>query len=160
MVWSTMTSADAVADDVSRWRHLGLTSAGEPWRVQARVGTWRCVEARGGAWRCVTARGTRDQPYRNFEWRVRSPTALRLSRFCRSAQDDLCGSFKTVIGAMFVAVMRAAVVCAVWNSLTTAAASPEPKDDGWMTSEVQRRKAAAVVVMAEAMWKKKKNESH
>ena len=32
----------------------------------------------------------------------------------------------------------------------------EPKDDGWMTSEVQRRKAAAVVVMAKAMWKKKK----
>ena len=37
-------------------------------------------------------------------------------------------------------------------------AGPEPKDDGWMTSEVQRRKAAAVVVMAKAMWKKK--ESH
>ena len=32
---------------------------------------------------------------------VRSPTALRLSWFCRSAQDDLCGSFKTVIRAMF-----------------------------------------------------------
>ena len=36
----------------------------------------------------------------------------------------------------------------------TMAASPEPKDDGWMTSEVQRRKAAAVVVMAEAILKK------
>ena len=57
---------------------------------------------------------------------------------------------------MFVAVMRAAVVCVVWNSLTTAAAGPEPKNDGWMTSEVQRRKATAVVVMAEAMLKKKK----
>ena len=33
----------------------------------------------------------------------------------------------------------------------------EPKDDGWMTSEVQWRKAAVVVVMAEAMLKK---ESH
>ena len=57
---------------------------------------------------------------------------------------------------MFVAVMWAVVVCAVWNSLTTAAAGLEPKDDGWMTSEVQRRKAAVVVVMAEAMLKKKK----
>ena len=58
---------------------------------------------------------------------------------------------------MFVAVMRVAVVCAVWNSLTTAAAGSEPKDDGWMTSEVQRRKAMAVVVMAEAMLKKKES---
>ena len=58
---------------------------------------------------------------------------------------------------MFVAVMQTAVVCAVWNSLTKAAAGPEPKDDGWVTLEVQRRKAAAVVVMAEAMLKK---ESH
>ena len=31
----------------------------------------------------------------------------------------------------------------------------EPKDDGWMTSEVQWRKTAAVVVMVEAMLKKK-----
>ena len=38
----------------------------------------------------------------------------------------------------------------------TVAAGPEPKDDGWMTSEVQRRKAATVVMMAEAMLKKKK----
>ena len=56
---------------------------------------------------------------------------------------------------MFVAVMWAAVVCAVWNSLTTTATGPEPKDDGWMTSEVQRRKAAAVVVMTETILKKK-----
>ena len=55
---------------------------------------------------------------------------------------------------MFVAVMQTVVDCAMWNSLTTAAAGPEPKEDGWVTSEVQRRKAAAVVVMAEAMLKK------
>ena len=60
---------------------------------------------------------------------------------------------------MFVAMMQTVVVSVVWNSLTTVAASPEPKDDGWMTSEVQRRKAKAVVVMAEAMLKTKK-ESH
>ena len=58
---------------------------------------------------------------------------------------------------MFVTVMQTAVVCAVWNSLTMAAAGLESKDDGWVTSEVQRRKAAAVVVMAEAMLEK---ESH
>ena len=58
---------------------------------------------------------------------------------------------------MFVAVMQTAVVCAVWNSFTTAAVGPEPKDDGWMTSKVQQQKATVVVVMAEAMLKK---ESH
>ena len=41
-----------------------------------------------------------------------------------------------------------------------AAAGLEPKDDGWMTSEVQRRKAAAVIVMAEAMWKKKMSHTN
>ena len=90
-----MTSADDVADDVTR----------------ANIS--RRKQACGYAWRVLAARGTRDQPYRNFERRVRSPMTLNLSRFCRSARDDLCGSFKTVIGAMFVAVMRAAVVCAV-----------------------------------------------
>ena len=30
---------------------------------------------------------------------------------------------------MFIAVMQIAVVYAVWNFLTTVAASPEPKDD-------------------------------
>ena len=58
---------------------------------------------------------------------------------------------------MFVAVMQTAVVCAVWNSLTTTAASPKPKDDGWVTSEVQQWKAAAIVVMEEVMLKR---ESH
>ena len=56
---------------------------------------------------------------------------------------------------MFVAVMQTAVVCEVWNSLTTTAVGPKPKDDGWVTSEVQRQKAAVIVVMAEAMLKKK-----
>ena len=53
--------------------------------------------------------------------------------------------------------MQRAVVCAVWNSLTTAAAGLEAKDDDWMTSEVQRRKAAVAIVMVEAMLKR---ESH
>ena len=34
---------------------------------------------------------------------VQSSMASRLSRVCRSAQDDLCGTFTTVIGAIFAA---------------------------------------------------------
>lgn len=34
------------------------------------------------------------------------------------------------------------------------AAGPEPKDDAWMTSEVQRQKAAAAIVMAEGLKRK------
>ena len=113
------------------------------------------MEARGGAWRCVERVINRTETLSDTWGRMRSLTALRLSRFCRSTQDDLCGSFKIVIGVMFVVVIRAVVVCAVWNSLTTATAGSEPKDDGWMTSEVQRRKAVAVVVMVEAMLKKR-----
>ena len=129
-----------------------------PWQMTSpRANVSRRKLARAGTWRRVEAH---DQPYRNFERRVQSPMALRLSRFCKSAQDDLYGSFKTIIGAMFVAVMQAAVVCAMWNSLTTTAAGSKPKDDDWMTSEVQRRKAAVVVVMAEAMLKKKRSHTN
>ena len=52
------------------------------------------------------------------------------------------------------------MVCAVSNSLTTATAGLEPKDDDWMTLEVQQRKAVAVVVMAEVMLKEKKKRNH
>ena len=38
----------------------------------------------------------------------------------------------------------------------TAVAGPEPRDDDWMTSEVQRQEATAAVVMAEALSEKKK----
>ena len=40
----------------------------------------------------------------------------------------------------------------------TAVAGPEPRDDDWMTSEVQRQKATAAVVMAEALSEKKKKK--
>ena len=53
--------------------------------------------------------------------------------------------------------MQRVVVYAMWNSLMTTITGPEPKDDGWMTSEVQRQKAVVAIVMAEAMLK---NESH
>ena len=62
--------------------------------------------------------------------RVQSPMMSRVPQVCRSVQDDLSGTFTIIIGAIFVAVMQMAVVCAVWNSLTMAAASPEPKDNG------------------------------
>ena len=54
------------------------------------------VAVRGGACRCV-----------------RSPMAARYPRMCRSALDDLSGTFKSEIGAIFAAVMQRAVVCAV-----------------------------------------------
>ena len=47
--------------------------------------------------------------------------------------------------------MQRAVVYAMWNSLTTAAAGPEPKDDDWKTSEVQQGEAVATAMMAKAM---------
>ena len=130
----------------------GVGKGWRGWHQQARESAWGCVGARDGVWRRVI--------WKDGAWgRMQSPTASRLSQVCRLAQDDLCGTFKTVIGAMFVAVMQTAVVCVVWNPLTTAVVGPEPKDDGWVTSEVQWRKAAAVVVMAEAILKKK-NRSH
>ena len=69
-----MTSADAVVDNVSRWRvgwrqqmtwwmtwqmtsHRADVSR-EPWRVQARVGAWRRVANPGGAWRRVGCIGS------------------------------------------------------------------------------------------------------
>ena len=143
------------AGDVSRWRKQvtsamaqqrltwmtsSMTSASTWSAWGARDGEWRRMGARDRVWRRVGARDLKRQRVERVinrtetfigAWgHVRSPTALRLSQFCRSAQDDLCDTFKTVIEAMFVAVMQTAVVCAVWNSLTTAAAGPEPKDGG------------------------------
>ena len=40
---------------------------------------------------------------------------------CRSAQDDLSGSCKKLIGVIFTTVMKSAVVFAVWNSSTAMA---------------------------------------
>ena len=52
---------------------------------------------------------------------------------------------------MFEAMMRRAVVFAVWDSSMVVSASSEPKEDDWETSEVQRRKVAANAVTVEAM---------
>ena len=142
------------AADASRWRQQWRSKGWHGWhhqwrqqargarggRVTTRDCAWRRVGARDRVWRRVGARDLKRQRVERVinhtetfigAWgHVRSPTALRLSQFCRSAQDDLCDTFKTVIEAMFVAVMQTAMVCVVWNSLTTAAAGPEPKDDG------------------------------
>ena len=82
-------------------------------RTLERAGAWRHVEGPGGAWRRVERMINRSETFSGAWWRVRSPMTLNLPRFCRSARDDLCGMFKTAIGAMFVTVMQAAVVCAV-----------------------------------------------
>ena len=66
-------------------------------------------------------------------------------------QNDLSGTFRNVIEAIFAAVMQGAVVFAIWNSSMMVAASSKPKDNGWKTLEVQRREAATAVVIVEAM---------
>ena len=74
------------------------------------------MQARGGAWRVLATVErviNRSETFSGAWGHVRSPMTLNLPQFCRSARDDLCGRFKTAIGAMFVTVMRAAVVCAV-----------------------------------------------
>ena len=85
--------ADAARADVAEM----MTSADQ---ALARESAWRCVisvaESLSGAW-----------------GRVRSPMATRYPRMCRSALDDLSGTFKNEIGAIFAAVMQRAVVCAV-----------------------------------------------
>ena len=65
-----------------------------------------------------------------------SPMAARLPPTCRSEEDDLSGTCRNVIGALFTVVTILAVVCTVCDSSTAAAAGPEPKDNGWKTSEV------------------------
>ena len=86
-------------DDVSRSVDADAARAD----VAAREGAWGRVEARGGAAESLSG-----------AWgRVRSPMAARVPRMCRSALDDLNGTFKNEIGAIFAAVMQRAVVCAV-----------------------------------------------
>ena len=94
---SATTQARADVDDVSK-------------KVEARERKPRCAAAHG---RHVVRVISGIEPL-NGAWRcVQSSTALRLSRLCRSAQDDLCGTFTTVIGAIFAAVMQRVVVCVV-----------------------------------------------
>ena len=71
------------------------------------------LKARGGAWRRMGRVISGTGPLSDVWGRLQSPTASRLSQACRSAQDDLYGTFKTIIGAIFVAVMQRAVVYAV-----------------------------------------------
>ena len=146
------------------WMTLAMTSVRGLRRLEARESAWLEVAAHERKPRCAVVHWRRvgrvisgTEPLNSAWGHMQSPMASRLPRVCRSAQDDLSGTFTNIIRAMFAAVMQRAVVCAVWNSLMTAAASPKPKDDDWMMSEVQRWKAATAVVMVEAMLKR---ESH
>ena len=68
------------------WRHLGLTSVGETWRVEAHDESWRwvsfCAESFGGAWGRVVA-----SMMVRFPWEG------------RSAEEDLSGTCNNTIGA-------------------------------------------------------------
>ena len=74
-------------------------------------GAWGRVGARGGTWRRVEACGGATESLSSTWGRVRSPMAVRYPRMCRSALDDLSGTFKSEIGAIFAVVMQKAVVC-------------------------------------------------
>ena len=102
-----MTSAGTVADDVSGWRqqmtwwwrHLGLTSAGEHWRVQARIGAWRRVRSIGDAWRgmpvtprILATRGRSDED--DTSQRGRSKRLLSDGTLC-----GLIGEAEAVVAA-------------------------------------------------------------
>ena len=85
-----------VEDDVE------MTSA-DQWMLTQLGLMWHRVEVRGGAAESLSG-----------AWgRVRSPMEARYPRMCRSALDDLSGTFKNEIGAIFAAVMQRAVVCVV-----------------------------------------------
>ena len=72
-------------------------------RVQENCGAWWRV------WHMISVTAAL-----NGAWgRVQSPMAAGLPRVCRSLQDDLSGTFKNEIGAIFAAVMQRAVVYAV-----------------------------------------------
>ena len=77
--------------------------------------------------------------------RVQTPLAAGLPWMSRLAEDDLCGTCRKLIGAMFEAVMRRAVVFVVWDSsIVTVAGS-------WEMSEVQWRETVAAVMTAEGI---------
>ena len=96
-------NADVARADVAE----GMTSADQvparEQRVQGNCGAWWRV------WRVISVAAA----LRGAWGHVWSPMAGRLPRMCRSAQDDLSGTFKNEIGAIFAAVMQRAVVCVV-----------------------------------------------
>ena len=63
----------------------------------------------------------------------------------RSTEEDLCGNCRKLIGVMFEAVMRRAVVFVVWDSSTVTVAGL------WEMSEVQRRETATTIVRVEGI---------
>ena len=143
-------SYDATRADMAEWS--------QQWHQQQCWGAWLEDAARGSAWWynpdvqwCVGHVSHNAKPLSDA-WRpMWSLMASRLPQVCKSTQDDLSGTCRKLIGVIFAAMMQRVVVFAMWNSSTATAAGPEPKDNGWKTSEVQRWEAAAAAVMAEVM---------
>ena len=71
----------------------------------------------------------RDFQRRFLGRRMRTPLAMTLPQMSRLVHDDHSGTCKNLIGTRFTTVMKGAMVFVVWDSSTTAVASPEPKDD-------------------------------
>ena len=86
------------------WRHLGLTSAGETWRVTARGGVWRHVTDPGGAWQHVERVSFCAESFGGTWRHVAAPIMVRFPREGRSAEEDLSATCKNTIGARITAV--------------------------------------------------------
>ena len=106
-----LTQASDVSNDA-----IGLTWQNDvSRRVEVHEGAWLDDAACRSAWRNnpdvhwrMEVRGSvsnRIEPLSGAWGRVRFPMASRLPRVCRSAQDDLSGTYRKLIGAIFVAVM-------------------------------------------------------
>ena len=78
------------------WRHLGLTSAGETWCVEAREGTW-------SAWRRMERVGFCAEYFGGAWGRVGAPMMVRFPQEGRSAEEDLSGTCKNTIRARITA---------------------------------------------------------
>ena len=88
------------------WRHLGLTSARGTWRVTVRGGSWgrvtvwRCVMDLGSVWRRVSSCIESS----SSAWGcVAASMMVRFPQEGRSAEKDLSGTCKNIIGARIMA---------------------------------------------------------
>ena len=77
------------------WRHLGLTSARGTWRVTV----WRCVKDLGGVWRRVERVSSCIESYSGAWGCVAASMMVRFPQEGRSAEKDLSGTCKNIIGA-------------------------------------------------------------
>ena len=97
-----------------------MTSARLSWCVKVRDLKTRCVGVCGdttqmysGVWQCMGRMSCDVEPLSNAWRHVRSLMASRLPQVHKSAQDDLSGTYRKLIEAIFIAVMQKAMVFAV-----------------------------------------------